>query len=179
MAWYRIAENVLDAIADAINAKTGHTAPMTPVEMVSEIQSIQTGGGSLPSSISKIDGGSFTPASDTAVINFNITHTLGVAPKGYVLWADDVFTEEMAVGFNYIIAVMFSEAHISLNSVTNYSVVYNKYITSTNGTNSTSNNLQTEAQSLAYADSERIRYYNAALNFYYKQGITYKWLAWA
>lgn len=43
MAWYRIAENVLDAIANAINAKTGHTAPMTPVEMVSEIQSIPVG----------------------------------------------------------------------------------------------------------------------------------------
>ena len=46
MAWYRIAENVLDAIANAINAKTGHTAPMTPAEMVLEIQSIQTGGAS-------------------------------------------------------------------------------------------------------------------------------------
>lgn len=45
MAWYRIAENVLNAIANAINAKTGRTAPMTPVDMVSEIQSIQTGGG--------------------------------------------------------------------------------------------------------------------------------------
>lgn len=45
MAWYRIAENVLDAIADAINAKTGGTSPMTPVEMVLEIQSIPTGGG--------------------------------------------------------------------------------------------------------------------------------------
>jgi hypothetical protein len=44
MAWYRIAENVLDAIANAINAKTGKTAPMTPVDMVSEIQSIQTDG---------------------------------------------------------------------------------------------------------------------------------------
>lgn len=45
MAWYRIAENVLDAIADAINDKTGGTSPMTPVEMVLEIQSIPTGGG--------------------------------------------------------------------------------------------------------------------------------------
>ena len=45
MAWYRIAENVLDAIADAINAKTGGSSPMTPVEMVLEIQSIPTGGG--------------------------------------------------------------------------------------------------------------------------------------
>ena len=48
MAWYRIAENVLDAIANAINAKTGGTSPMTPVEMVLEIQSIPTGGGVDP-----------------------------------------------------------------------------------------------------------------------------------
>lgn len=47
MAWYRIAENVLDAIADAINAKTGKSAPMTPVEMVLEIQSIPSGGEDL------------------------------------------------------------------------------------------------------------------------------------
>lgn len=47
MAWYRIAGNVLDAIANAINAKTGHTAPMTPVEMVLEIQNIPTGGGGV------------------------------------------------------------------------------------------------------------------------------------
>lgn len=43
MAWYRINENILNAIANAIIAKTGNTAPMTPVEMVSKIQSIQTG----------------------------------------------------------------------------------------------------------------------------------------
>lgn len=41
MAWYRIAENVLNAIANAINAKTGKSAPMTPIDMMSEIQSIQ------------------------------------------------------------------------------------------------------------------------------------------
>lgn len=60
MAWYRIAENVLDAIANAINAKTGHTAPMTPVEMVSEIQSIPTGSSSGYAKKS----GSFVPATD-------------------------------------------------------------------------------------------------------------------
>lgn len=45
MAWYRIADNILTAMANAINAKTGKTAPLTPVEMVAEIQDIPTGGG--------------------------------------------------------------------------------------------------------------------------------------
>lgn len=44
MAWYRIAENVLTAMANAINAKTGKTAPLTPVEMVAEIQDMPSGG---------------------------------------------------------------------------------------------------------------------------------------
>lgn len=43
MADYLIQDTTLDAIADAINAKTGGTAAMTPAEMVTEIGSIQTG----------------------------------------------------------------------------------------------------------------------------------------
>jgi hypothetical protein len=45
MAEYLIQDTTLDAIADAINAKTGKSAAMTPAEMVTEIESIETGGG--------------------------------------------------------------------------------------------------------------------------------------
>lgn len=50
------------------------------------------GGGSLPSSISKIDGGSFTPASDTKCSTYRITHNLGVIPKFMLIWCDDFST---------------------------------------------------------------------------------------
>lgn len=45
MAEYLIQDTTLDAIADAINAKTGGSSAMTPAEMVTAIGSIQTGGG--------------------------------------------------------------------------------------------------------------------------------------
>ena len=43
MAEYLIQSETLDDIADAINAKTGGSSAMTPAEMVTEIESIQTG----------------------------------------------------------------------------------------------------------------------------------------
>lgn len=80
MAWYRIAENVLDAIANAINAKTGHTAPMTPVEMVSEIGTISGGGGVVVST------GTITPASDT--VELSLVHNLGTFDVMLYVWLD-------------------------------------------------------------------------------------------
>ena len=47
MAEYLIQDTTLDAIADAINAKTGGSSAMTPAEMVTEIGNIPTGGGGV------------------------------------------------------------------------------------------------------------------------------------
>ena len=170
MAWYRIAGNVLDAIANAINAKTGHTAPMTPVEMVLEIQSIQTGGGSLPTSISKIDGGEFTFATEQAS-TYQINHTLGVTPKGFVIWTDDVDLSTVA-GYRCIRGV-FIVNEAADGSITSY--LYQL------GTN---NNHSFEAYSRlvganysGYANSTYISY-NVS-NIIYVAGATYKWFAWA
>ena len=48
MAEYLIQDTTLDAIADAINAKTGGSSAMTPAEMVTNIAAIPTGGGGDP-----------------------------------------------------------------------------------------------------------------------------------
>lgn len=45
MTEYLIQDTTLDAIADAINAKTGGSSAMTPAEMVTEIAAIPSGGG--------------------------------------------------------------------------------------------------------------------------------------
>jgi hypothetical protein len=45
MAEYLIQDTTLDAIADAIQAKSGAPTPMTPAEMVAEIAAIPSGGG--------------------------------------------------------------------------------------------------------------------------------------
>lgn len=46
MSEYLIQSETLDAIADAINAKTGGSSAMTPAEMATEIAAIPSGGGS-------------------------------------------------------------------------------------------------------------------------------------
>lgn len=48
MADYLIQNSTLDAIADAINAKTGGSSAMTPAQMVTAIGSISGGGGMAP-----------------------------------------------------------------------------------------------------------------------------------
>ena len=56
MAEYLIQDTTLDAIADAINAKTGGSAAMTPAEMVTAIGSISGGGGLTPVLVTSTGG---------------------------------------------------------------------------------------------------------------------------
>ena len=48
MSNYIIQDTTLTDIANAIRNKTGSNGPMTPLEMPNKIESIETGGGSLP-----------------------------------------------------------------------------------------------------------------------------------
>lgn len=61
MAEYLIQDTTLDAIADAINAKTGGSSAMTPAEMVTAIGSISGGGGIAGWEYQKF---TFTPTED-------------------------------------------------------------------------------------------------------------------
>lgn len=81
-----------DNIADAISAVKGEVGEQsTKIAGILEALEGKAGGG-LPSSISKIDGGSFTVASDTVCNTYRIGHNLGVIPKGVYVWCDS-FTE--------------------------------------------------------------------------------------
>ena len=66
MAEYLIQDTSLEAIADAINAKTGGSSAMTPAEMAAAIESISGGGGGVQSA-----SGEITLASSDS--NTNIT----------------------------------------------------------------------------------------------------------
>lgn len=68
MAEYLIQSETLDDIADAINAKTGGTSAMTPAEMVTEIESIQTGGGSVSDSVTVALASASTPSKIASTI---------------------------------------------------------------------------------------------------------------
>lgn len=70
MAEYLIQSETLDAIADAINAKTGGSSAMTPAEMVTEIGSIQTGGGDT-GDFTHLD--TFTLSEDVAYLDIDIS----------------------------------------------------------------------------------------------------------
>ena len=77
MAEYLIQDTTLDAIADAINAKTGGSSAMTPAQMVTEIGNIPTGGG----------GGlvllaDYTASEDVSAIKIDFTESM----RGYTYY---------------------------------------------------------------------------------------------
>ena len=49
MTTYAIKDTTLTSIGNAIRAKTGSTDLLTPADMVTEISSIASGGGEIPS----------------------------------------------------------------------------------------------------------------------------------
>lgn len=176
MAVRKINESTLTDIADAIRSKTGGSALINPEDMADEIESISTGGGggSLPSIISKIDGGSFTPSSDTQASSYSISHSLGVTPKGFVIWTEDdlsgnVATRYMANSFLTLTDVTRSnDTHYDAMGVT--SLLYN-------GNTSTVNATVASANVDDFMNSSSIKWNNNLI--YFKSGLSYKWLAWA
>lgn len=171
MADYLIHDSTLEDIADAIRAKTGGSSLIAPEDMPSEIASISGGGGgSLPSIISKIDGGSCTYASDTPVQSNKIQHNLGEKPKGYIIWSEDVMLDENAYANQ---TLMFSYG-IGLSWVNNGSTNTTGYSYAmwrkTNGGVSESNSGSPTITSTEIAPT----------GYYYWRGnATYKWLVWA
>lgn len=125
-------------------------------------------GGSLPSVISKIDGGSFTFASDTAS-TYGISHSLGTTPKGFVIWTEEI--DLANAGNNTIIRGVFV-VDKTVNNETSYLYQMGVY-------NHNFNNYSraTGASYSGYANSNTISY-NVG-NIHYASGINYKWLAWA
>lgn len=84
MAEYLIQDTTLDAIADAINAKTGGSSAMTPAQMVTAIGSISGGG------VESVEG-TFTLANDgafpTITHNFGTTKIAGFVVPHYTIAA--------------------------------------------------------------------------------------------
>lgn len=133
------------------------------------------GGGSLPSVISKIDGGSFTLASDTAGDRQSVSHSLGVVPKGFVIWTEDELSGTVATrhiancGATVINVTDRSSKHYACSGWV--TILYNGAASIVN------NALYTDAQISRIMDAQRIMWGNSLL--FYKAGLTYKWLAWA
>ena len=76
MAEYIIQDSTLTGIADAIRAKTGGSAAMTPAQMATEIGSIRTGGGG------KVLLADYTASEDVSAIQVDFTSEM----QGYELY---------------------------------------------------------------------------------------------
>lgn len=207
MADYLIQDSTLTGIADAIRAKTGSSAAMTPAQMVTAIGNIPSGGGitptgtkqisitqngtttedvtqyanaeimvnvpsgaSLPSVISKIDGGSFTFAADAAIQSNKINHSLGIKPKGYIIWSESVMMDDEAYA-NQTLMFSYGIGFSWKNAGTTHGVGYSYAMwRRTNGAVS-----ENSADSPTITDTQI-----APVGFYYwRGGVQYNWLAWA
>jgi hypothetical protein len=135
-------------------------------------------GASLPSVISKIDGGSFTLASDTAGNNHWISHNLGVLPKCIIIWTEDsdLRTSTSAVAQRYLLCSTLSLMDWVTGTTSN-AMIPNHLFRNTNGATSNTGSPITQAAVGNYIQTTRSN--NALGAAYYKAGVEYKWVAYA
>ena len=142
------------------------------VNILGIVGSFEGGGGSLPSVISKIDGGSFTLASNTDVRNYSILHNLGEKPKGYVIWSDDVVygTSETDM---MLVNLMLKVCDYSATAVASYMATRKP----TSGNFGQYTNTVAAAAESSWLSPSYIKIGMGSTN--YKSGATYNWIAWA
>lgn len=154
----------LTTIANAIRTKGGTSAQLSfPSGMAQAIADLPSGG-SLPSSISKIDGGSFTYASTTSV-TAQITHNLGVIPRGVIVWTEEADMGQYFYGGGFI---RFNSTGISDGAC--------RIIIYRSGGN-IDRNFSVHA---SYSGMLTNTFWTIGHGSYsYQAGKTYKWIAWA
>lgn len=142
------------------------------------LEYVKSGGGSLPSQISKIDGGSFTLTSDTTGTNHWISHNLGVLPKAIVIWTEDseLLTSTAAVAQRYIISSLLVLVDWVTGSAQN-GIFPTHLFRNTNGATSNTGSPITQAAVGNYIQTTRFN--NALGAAYYKANVEYKWIAFA
>lgn len=134
------------------------------------------GGGSLPSSISKIDGGSFTPASNENAETYRINHSLGELPQYCIVWTEEL-TDGTPVDTNYAVTygILRIGSYFTSSTAEQYAVV-NIHGRSNGGGDNLSSNTGTQAQLANFASTTYFAMRKSG--YYYKAGVTYKWIAW-
>lgn len=179
MADYIIQGSSLDAIVEAINQKAGTQNTMTPADMVTAIGNIPSGGGSLPSSVTQLSGGSFTPATDAVCNTYNIPHGMSGIPDGFVIWCNDNFDDSSITSTRlYVITCMAVSVNANSASLGSDSklVYVDYYYRYSDKRTSVNNGIRTATQKDTFMNSNNINYANSIVS--YKAGFTYYWLAW-
>lgn len=87
MSDYLIQGETLTAIGDAIRAKTGSSAQLTPVQMATEIAGIQTGGSvKITTGTYAVEEETTLPISSSSNDVITIEHNLGVVPDIFLFF---------------------------------------------------------------------------------------------
>ena len=118
----------LTATANAIRTKGGTSAQIAfddETGFASAVAAIPTGGG-LPTGLNAVAYGTFTPPN--ANTSFNVTHNLGISPKGCIIW----ITPNGRTGVDYDDTTPLTVANMGIMSAffQNPAINDTKYITS-------------------------------------------------
>lgn len=158
-------------LAEAVTAKGVDTLPTSSFDTIATNIGLISGGGGLPTSISKIDGGSFTLLSDTAGSTHIVSHNLGAAPKGYIAWAEQYDWDSPGLQSEFKLGCVFACAGSGSNDGLCAALRNPKGSTSSAAYNA----LVTDIGS--YLTSTTCKLPISAIS--YKANTTYNWLAWA
>ena len=136
------------------------------------------GGGSLPSVISKIDGGSFTPASNINCHGYGIQHNLGVMPKGAIIWCPELMDSETAP-LNYGLVYAFLSFLQIATSNGGYSYGFNHWYRKATSAGAFLREITFSSETSRSNSATTTTFKHNINDNYYFAGKTYKWLAWA
>lgn len=180
MANYIASDSDLTAVANAIRTKGGTSAELEfPSGFVSAIAAIPSGGGgSLPSIISALAGGSFTPASAELCRDIKIQHNMSTTPYAFLIWSEDSFTEESSDNKSCYMTGYFSRCETVNNlqiNVRGYNV--RQYYRASDKRVSVNNGIVSLRDITRFVTESYLCMYSS--NEYFQSGKTYKWLAWA
>lgn len=181
MSNYIVTGTELTAVADAIRTKGG-TSALIPWQagtgFKTAIDAIPSGGGSLPSIISALAGGSFTLSESAKCKTQQIQHGMAAVPKGFFIWSDDAFTETGTGDTTlYFESGYFSniDTQNASGAVAGYYVC--QYRRQSDMRVSLNSGIRTSAQISGFVNATSICMNSQNESF--QAGKTYKWLAWA
>ena len=136
------------------------------------------GGSGLPSVISKIDGGSFTPASDTQCNKYSIQHNLGEMPKGAIIWCPELMDSETAPLEYGVVYAFLSFLQIATKDG-GYTYGFNHWYRRTTFAGAYLRELIFSSETIRSKYVTTTTFTHNINDNYYFSGKTYNWIAWA
>lgn len=148
------------------------------VNILGIVGSFEGGGGSLPSVISKIDGGSFTPAANIKCSQYSIPHNLGEMPKGAVIWCPESMDSETAPLTYGVVYAFLSFLQIATKDG-GYTYGFNHFYRRTTYAGAYLREYIFSSETARSNSATTTSFKHNIDDNYYFAGTTYKWMAWA